>query len=334
MTPAEFASWAAELARDAGFADARFCHLGPIDRRDHLDAWFNAGHHGDMAWLAEHRELRLDPRRLIERDGRPTARSALILIDLYTTRDRAADAPLPPGHGRIARYARGLDYHELIKRRLHRLADCFRAAMPTEHFRAFVDTAPVLERELAARAGLGWQGKHTLLIHPRWGSYFFIAGIATTLDIDDTRSPVTDRCGTCTRCIDACPTHAIEPYTVNASRCISYLTIEHKSDHASDLRAGIGDWLFGCDICQQVCPYNAPRDADWARAHSPPATPEYQSPRVSMAVGEVMAWTEDDRRRELKGTAMKRAKLSQWYRNAATVASNLDAGTTPPSTRV
>src|SRR5262249_20142541 len=140
--------------------------------------------------------------------------------------------------------------------------DSLRERFPAEQFRAFVDTAPVMEREHAARAGLGWIGKHTLIIHPRLGSYMLLGGVLTTMDIPAPAAQrrVTDHCGTCTRCIDACPTAAITPYSVDATRCISYLTIEHRGEIDPALHEGIGDWLFGCDVCQEVCPHNGGRD--------------------------------------------------------------------------
>ena len=155
------------------------------------------------------------PRALLEGAG-----AAIVVADLYAARGQNADAPLDPGRGRIARYARGRDYHVTIKRRLHRLCDELRADHAGAEFRAFTDTAPVPERELAGRAGLGWIGKHTLLIDPRLGSYLLLGGVLTTLEIEPpaTQTPVADHCGTCTRCVDACPTDAITPYTVDASR--------------------------------------------------------------------------------------------------------------------
>ena len=159
--------------------------------------------------------------------------------------------------GRIARYALGDDYHEIIKDRLHVLADWLRQIAPDAQTRAAVDTAPVLERELAGLAGIGWVGKNTCVIHPRVGSWLLLGQIITTLSLS-ADEPMPDHCGTCTRCIDACPTDAItQPYQLDASRCISYLTIEHRGEIPTEFHGPIGDWLYGCDICQDVCPHNS-----------------------------------------------------------------------------
>ena len=162
--------------------------------------------------------------------------------------------PPPPGQGKIARYALGDDYHDQIKTRLHKLADFIRERAPEAQTRCGVDTAPIMEKELAARAGIGWIGKNTCVINEQIGSWLFLGEVITTLDLP-ADEPATDRCGSCTRCIDACPTAAITaPYQLDARRCISYLTIEHRGDIDSDLKSQISDWLYGCDICQDVCP--------------------------------------------------------------------------------
>jgi len=180
-----------------------------------------------------------------------------------------------------------------------------------------------MEREHALRAGLGWIGKHTLLINPRLGSWMFLGGIAMSLDAaaPPEQEAVTDHCGTCTRCIDACPTDAIEPYSVDARRCISYLTIEHREGIDPDLAGKVGDWIFGCDICQEVCPHNSPRPAG-AELSEAGVREEYRSDRSSFSLLEVLGWDEDDRRARLRGSAMKRAKLGMFKRNATIVQAN------------
>jgi len=209
-----------------------------------------------MAFMEEFVEQRVNAAAIL--DG---ARWMVMVGDLYTPRRRSRDEPLHERHGRIARYARGRDYHDVIKRRLHALSDDLREKYSGSEFRSFADTAPVMEREHAARSGLGWIAKNTMLIHPRLGSYFVIGGVLTTLELeepaDQRESP--DHCGTCTRCIDACPTGAITPYKVDGSRCISYLTIEQRGEIASEFFAPMGKWLYGCDVCQEVCPHNSPR---------------------------------------------------------------------------
>jgi epoxyqueuosine reductase len=219
-----------------------------------------------------------------------------------------------------------------MKKRLHRLCDALAAEHPGEAFRAFVDTAPVMERELAQRAGLGWIGKHTLLIHPRLGSYVLLGGVMTTLEISDAAAKVEpDHCGTCTRCIDACPTGAITPYSVDARRCISYLTIERRGEIDESLHTKMGEWIFGCDVCQEVCPHNSARPAGGAvgvgvGAGVGVAHEAYAPTREALDAIEVLRWTEEDRRRELAGTAMTRAKLEMLKRNALIVVGNAAVG--------
>jgi len=296
---------------EQGFALTGIADASPSDRRKELMTWLGAGKHGGMGYLQEHAELRADPSGVLE-----GSRSAILVADLYASRDDNQDSALGAGEGRIARYARGRDYHTVLKKRLMNLADRFRAEQPTADFRVFTDTAPVMERELAQRAGLGWIGKHTLLIHPKVGSYFLLGGILTTLDltVPATQSVETDHCGSCTRCIDACPTDAITPYSVDARRCISYLTIENRSVIDQDLQSKMGEWMFGCDICQEVCPHNSARQ-------DPPmgkrANPAYAPERDRFDLLDVLGWDEDARRTAFRGSAMKRAKLDMMRRNAA-----------------
>jgi epoxyqueuosine reductase len=275
-------------------------------------AWLAAGKHGSMRFLEDDIDTRIDPTRIL-----PGTRSFIVVADQYASRNDAPDT-LPPGHGRIARYARGRNYHDTIKRRLHTLADQLRIAYPGSEFRTCVDTAPVNERELAALAGIGWQGKHTLIIHQRVGSYLLLGVVATTLELIPS-TPTPDSCGTCSRCIDACPTRAITPYSVDASRCISYLTIERDQSIDPQFHAAIADNLFGCDICQEVCPHNSPRDASstTGAAHA-----HYAPMHTSFDLLKALGWSEDDRRRAFTNSAMKRASLAQMQRNAVIAAVN------------
>lgn len=319
------------FAMSRGFADAGVTPVAPSAWADELRAWLAAGKHGSMAYLAANVAERLDPAKAIA-----GARSLLVVADQYWARgqDTASDVKGDaPRHGKIARYARGRDYHEVVKRRLHELCDALRAEHPGALFRAFVDTAPVLEREHAARAGLGWIGKHTLLIHPRRGSYFFLGGIATSLGLPalPERRPEPDHCGTCTRCIDACPTRAITPHSVDASRCISYLTIEHRGVINTEFHDAIGGWLYGCDVCQEVCPHNSARAAasdrtdgndEEMRANHAPIQAEYAEVRRSLPPLDVLNWKSEDRSRVLSGSAMKRATLAMFRRNAIIVGAN------------
>jgi epoxyqueuosine reductase len=231
----------------------------------------------------------------------------------------------------VARYARGRDYHGAIKRRLHRLADALRLAFPGEEFRSFADTAPVLERRFAQQAGLGWLAKNAMLIHPRHGSYLLLGGMLTTLELPTpsvSEQPLhADACGTCTRCIDACPTGAIarQPLEgpgearIDASRCISYLTIEHRSEIPPALAANLGDRVFGCDVCQEVCPHNSPRPSQ----PDAPVRAEYAPQRATLPLLEMVRWQEADRS-SLTASAMKRATAEMLRRNAATILANRD----------
>ena len=323
-----------------GFALCGVCGVEESARAAEYDAWIAAGKHGSMEYLARNAEVRKRPELLL-----PGARSVIVVGDLYRARQvvggesggglpevqsASQPTPLPPPSGRgsgravvpgrIARYAQGRDYHKVMKKRLHELCDALAAEYPGAGFRAFVDTAPVMERELALRAGLGWIGKHTLLIHPRLGSYMLLGGVMTTLKISDAAAKVEpDHCGTCTRCIDACPTQAITPYSVDARRCISYLTIERRGEIEESLQSQMGEWIFGCDVCQEVCPHNSVRPAgiDVGAAHE-----AYAPAREMLDAIAVLRWTEEDRRRELAGTAMTRAKLEMLKRNALIVVGN------------
>ena len=302
------------LCREQGFALAGTAHAGPSGRAAEYLAWLASGRHGSMEYLARNTELRIEPARAL-----PGARSVIMVADVYHSRStppprRAANTARPAGS--IARYARGLDYHAVMKRRLHALCDALRGHFAQDQFRAFVDTAPLPERELAARAGLGWIGKNTLLINPRHGSYTLLGGVLTTLDLDSPAAPEPDHCGTCTRCIDACPTRALTPYSLDASRCISYLTIEHRADIDPALHAAIGDRVFGCDVCQEVCPHNSPRDA------AAPTRDEYAPRRTALDLLAVLGWTRDDRRDALRGSSMKRATLPMLQRNARIALTN------------
>ncbi len=319
-----------DLARGHGFALAGVTPASASAHAAHVRAWLAAGKHGEMKWLGEHVDQRLDPAVMV-----PGAKSVLLVGELYATRNDEPDEPRAQA-GRIARYARGADYHKGMRKRLIALADAAREAFELgdgDVLRAFVDTAPVLEREHAARAGLGWVGKHTLLIHPAQGSWFFLGGLISTVEVSVPRGQetVSDHCGTCTRCIEACPTDAITAHEVDASRCISYLTIEHRSPIDAEFHGAIGDWLYGCDICQEVCPHNSPRDgrdvgeANAAlRARCTPMDAEHgRTPDGSgFDLLKVLGWSEDDRREAFQSSAMKRAKLDMIKRNALIVLTN------------
>ncbi len=300
-----------------GFALAGVCAVEPSDHAEAFRAWLEAGRHGSMDYLADTLDLRLDPARLL--DG---ARSIVVVADQYASRNDAPDeASSTVPRGRVARYARGDDYHRHIKRRLHRLCDALRARFPTHTTRAFSDTLPMLEREHAARAGLGWIGRHSLLINPRLGSYLVLGGFLTTLPLTPTPESdrVADACGSCTRCIDACPTNAITDRSVDASRCIAYLTIERRGPIDERFRSAIGEWVFGCDVCQEVCPHNTPRSAG---ADVGTVSGAYAPRHASLDLLSVLEWTGETRTRELRRSVLKRATLAMIKRNAIIAVGN------------
>jgi epoxyqueuosine reductase len=335
-----------DLCSRQGFALSGVCKAQPSAYQRELREWLAAGFHGDMHFLEEDRALREDPSRLTcvvkpgdnrARDGYNEnvlpVRSFIIVADQYGVRgdtddstETASDRSISQitakhNQGKVARYARGTDYHAVMKKRLHTLSDDLRATFPHEGFVSFVDTVPLPERELASLAGLGWIGKHSLLINRTLGSWFFLGGVGTSLDLHPptTQRIDTDHCGSCTRCIDACPTHAITDRSVEATRCISYLTIEHQGLIPREYHAAIGDWLYGCDVCQEVCPHNA----DLQGLRNPgTARKEYRSSRHSLPLLEILNWTHDDRTREFRGSAMKRITLDMLKRNAIIVAGN------------
>lgn len=237
-----------------GFRRVRVTDAVRLDRGPFLDAWLAEGRAGDMRFLLHHRKARVDPRTRY-----PWARSIVSAFFPY----RPPAAPSLDWRrelrGRIAAYALGADYHDVLEERLRRWCDAVRIAAPGTEVRSFVDTGAVFEHEWALRSGVGWTGKHTLTLSEEEGSYGFLAELLVGLELPPDE-PVAERCGSCTRCLDVCPTGALEPgYRLDPRRCISYLTIEHRGSIPVELRAGLGEWVFGCDLCQMVCPWN--RDA-------------------------------------------------------------------------
>jgi len=302
-----------QQCHDAGFAAAGVAPASQSAYRDELRNWLAAGKHGEMMYMAANVDLRVDPTLMV-----PGAQSIICVADRYHRGGRDARMSDQP-HGRIARYARGRDYHVVMKKRLHTLCDALQQQFPSQQFRACVDTAPVLEREHAQRAGVGSIGKHTLLIERGVGSYLLLGEIITTLKLEPSADGrVSNPCNGCTRCIDACPTDAITPWSVDATRCISYLTIEHRSVIDEQYHEAIGDWIFGCDICQEVCPHNQPT----RRSKQQPIHDAYVPQRQGFDLLEVLNWTEQDRRDAFTQSPMKRAKLAMMKRNALIAAGN------------
>jgi epoxyqueuosine reductase len=291
-----------ERARQLGFDRVAIGPAGPPAHGEAFERWLEAGCAGTMDYLAETRAQRLDPARVL-----PGCRSVIAVALNYARED---DDPRWRG---VARYARGADYHRLMRPRLHALRDHV-TALSGARSRASLDTSAVLERELAAAAGLGWVGKNTNLIAPGLGSYFFIGLVLTTAELP-ADGAVADRCGSCTACLDACPTQALPaPYALDARRCIAYLTIEHRGAIDPELQPSMGEWLFGCDVCQEVCPWNrrAPLTRDPALAGGAPPPPAEA----------LVDMTDEEFRERFRGSPLKRARREGLARNAAIVLAN------------
>ena len=276
---------------------------------EHLKQWLGRGFAGEMKYLADHVEAYHHPRYVL--DG---AKSILMLGVNYRTIE---PGETDKGQGKLARYAWGRDYHEVVREKLNRLTDFHRNLLPDAGVRGVVDTTPLLEREFARRAGLGWIGRNTMLVNEQFGSWLFLAALLTTEELAYDKSAAVDHCGSCTACLDACPTEAlVEPYCLDARKCLSYLTIEHRGPIPADLRSRLGDWLFGCDCCQRVCPHNqdTPRASEESFRPRPGANP----------VDLIELFTLDDTafRKRFRDTPLGRSKRRGILRNAAVVLGN------------
>ena len=267
----------------------------------YLESWLNQDRQGKMNYMLNHFDKRIDPTKLV--DG---ARSVISLSFNYYTDKKQTDPQAP----QIAMYALGQDYHTVVRERLDKLLGYIRAEVGGVNGRCFVDSAPVLEKAWAQRSGVGWIGKNTNLLTKRQGSYFFLAEIILDVELDYD-SPVKDYCGSCTRCVDACPTQAIyEPYKLDASKCISYFTIELKDQMLpQEYQGKFENWMYGCDICQQVCPINSQSE--------PHQVPEFepQPALLDMTKADWEKLTEDDFKKLFKNSAVKRTKFSGLKRN-------------------
>ncbi len=329
-------------ARGLGFDLVGVTDCTPLASYSRYEAWLAAGYHAGMAYMARerNRQRRADPHRIL-----PECRSIVVLaVRTYASpplpaalgKRRPPRTEVPPQGagpsqevqvfsgeaasltGRVAAYAWGADYHDVLVERMRALVAFVeeQVGRPVPH-RYYTDTGPVLERDLAQRAGLGWIGKSGMLIHPRLGSYLLLAEVLLGVPLEPDAPFPTDHCGTCTRCVDACPTQAILPErTVDANRCLSYLTIEHRGDIPEALRPRQGDWVFGCDVCQQVCPWNvrAPREGDPAFA-----------PRPGVPWPDLLAdlrLTPEAFNRKFRGSPVKRAKRRGYLRNLAVALGN------------
>jgi epoxyqueuosine reductase len=300
-----------QQARAFGFDLVGIAPAGTADGFDRLRDWLNRGYAGDMAYMHRHAEARRHPGSVLQ-----DVRSVVMLGMNYNPgpeeeKDEAQ-------YGRIARFARGADYHDVLRDRLNRLLAWLQAERPGCVGRGVVDTAPLLERDFARRAGLGWFGKNTMLLNKRLGSYFFLSALLVDAQLQPDGPFEASHCGTCTACLDACPTNAfVGPGVLDSRRCISYLTIELKDNVPSELRRGVGDWLFGCDICQEVCPWNRKAPA----ATEPAFRPRADLDAVDAA--ELLGLTDEEFRRRFRDAALMRAKRRGLLRNAALVLGNV-----------
>lgn len=307
-------------ARELGFADAGISGTDLGEDEQHLERWLDHGHHGDMEYMARHGTRRSRPAELEPGTQRViSVRMDYIPPGTANAWDVLQDAEA----GYVSRYALGRDYHKLMRNRLQKLAERIHAVVGDFGYRAYVDSAPVLEKALARNAGLGWIGKHTVLINRHAGSYFFLGELYTDLPLP-VDEPASAHCGSCRRCIDICPTQAIlGPYRLDAKRCISYLTIELRGSIPEDLRARMGNRIFGCDDCQLVCPWNkfaqATTEPDFAPRHS----------LDGAKLIDLFAWSEDEFLKRTEGMAIRRTGYEGWLRNIAVA-----LGNAPPSAAV
>lgn len=307
-----------EEARRLGFVLAGVTVPDPPEHVRVLEAWLAEGRHGTMSYMSDERSRhsRADPRRLM-----PECKSIIALATPYSNPGSRALGGFPEAgkaRGMVAAYAWGEDYHDVLTERMRELVGFIeRLAGQPIASRCFTDSAPILERDLAQRAGLGWIGKNTCLINPRLGSYVLLSEILIDLDLNPDPSFGTDHCGSCTRCIDACPTDCILPdRTIDARACISYLTIELRGSIPAELRPKVGSWIFGCDICQMVCP--------WNRFSSPKGDEDFGGPNdpVMPVLQEEIARSQEELRQRFRRSPMRRAKPDGYLRNLAVAAGN------------
>jgi epoxyqueuosine reductase len=301
-----------DWGRELGFQKIGIASIDLANDEVHLQAWLGQGRHGTMQYMQHHGTRRSRPAELVP----GTVRVVSARMDYRIEAADPEQVLRDPELGYVSRYALGRDYHKVLRTRLAKLADRIAAAAGTAGYRAFTDSAPVLEKALARDAGLGWIGKHTNLLDRRDGSWFFLGEIYTDLPLP-VDAPVTAHCGSCTACLDVCPTQAIvAPYELDARRCISYLTIEHDGAIPEPLRVAIGNRIYGCDDCQLVCPWNR-----YAKVSAEPdfrARHGLDAPRLV----ELFAWTEQEFIDKTEGSAIRRIGHERWLRNVAVALGN------------
>lgn len=310
-------------ARAVGFDLVGIAPAGTPETFANLKEWLAQGFAGEMAYIERRRDAYEHPRNVL-----PAVKSVVMLGMNYRTADPPAE--LPPGAGRVSRYAWGEgDYHEVIRERLRRLADWLHEQVPGCRTRGVVDTAPLLERDFARLAGLGWFGKNTMLINKQIGSWLFLAALLTDVELQPDAPRETAHCGTCTACLDACPTDAfVEPYVLDATKCISYLTIELRDRQIPrEHREGVGEWLFGCDVCNDVCPWNR---------RAPNSTEAVFQPREDLGIldaVELLSLDEEHFRQRFADTPLVRPGRTGLLRNACIVLGNRGEGSHLPALR-
>lgn len=296
--------WAEEL----GFADIGITNADTGRHGDHLKQWLAAGLHGEMSYMADHGDKRFTPTSLVP----GTLRVISVRMDYLSAPDSPGDVLANPEKAYISRYTLGRDYHKLIRKRLSTLARRIDDAVSGFDYRAFVDSAPVLERALASQAGLGWQGKNTMLITRKAGSFFFLGEIFTSAPLPISAPYDKDHCGRCTACLDLCPTRAFpSPHVLDARRCISYLTIELKGSIPEELRPLMGNRVFGCDDCQLVCPWNRFAKASGENDFKP------RHHLDNSELAQLFLWSEEEFLKRTEGSAIRRTGYEGWLRNLA-----------------
>lgn len=306
--PRELSRLIKEMALSEGFEKAGIVRVQSLHaERVRLNQWLERGYQAQMKWMSRDPEMRSDPRMLFA-----DARSVVVVAkNYYTPAKHTAD----PGTGKVSRYAWGDDYHDVVGSKLRSLLSWIKEQIPNADGKVCVDIQPMMDKAWAVRAGLGWLGKHANLITPQYGSWVFIGELLLNIDLEYDNQPVEDHCGSCTLCIDACPTHAItEPYVVDSNKCISYATIELRdADMQPDIGENLEGWFYGCDICQDVCPWNRFEQVTDEHRFAPRAG------NVNPRLSEVIEMTPEIYAERFRHSAMKRAKLSGLQRNARTL---------------
>lgn len=300
-----------QKGRELGFTDIAICNAEPLEEAgERLLTWLGRGYHGDMEWMARTAKERADPKGFF-----PGAQSIIVAAHNYYREDEAVLRP--PGEGNISIYARGRDYHKVLKKKLKELLKFIQTLLPETRGRVCVDSFPIMEKELAVKAGIGWIGKHANLIIKKKGSYFFLGEILLSVKLPADEPLTTDYCGTCNRCQLACPTAALEEaFVLDARRCISYLTIEHKGEIDPQLQNGMENWIFGCDICQAVCPWNR------FSAHTEERDFDNRLPDDWLDLSRLLEMSEAEFKKIFQGTPVLRAGYEGFMRNVGIAREN------------